>query len=357
MGTHRRLKLKSESSYRKTDRTVGLMESDMRSVVGYRYGPHRDYGYYLITGRLKEVTSVMDPVTSLGRLDLPLELLDIIVSQYCDIQTLVTSFSLVNRRARVIVSSSLVYQRIRRHAKRALVAMLRTKAASFYTLADVYGVLCGDPYCTKCGDFGPLLWLPECRRCCMSCLREAPDLMPISRHAATKALGIPKSTLARLPTVCTVPGGYGWGQKTFKVRRQYLSFRHAVEIAGGEAQCMARVSASPQRQAAYDAFKCAQTKLEENARYMVATPLPYFDKRSGKADRGIRCRGCQRVLLEELEPVSSCEQQLRIRRHSTVYVAGDFIRHIQRDCPEGKQIWERHLRLSKGSTESVSQRQ
>ncbi|KAK0433652.1 hypothetical protein EV421DRAFT_2088561 [Armillaria borealis] len=235
--------------------------------------------------------------------------------------------------------------------------MLRTKVAPFYTLADVYNVLCGDPYCTRCGDFGPLLWLPECRRCCMSCLRKAPDLMPISRHAATKALGIPKSVLARLPTVFTVPGGYGMGEKTFKVRRQYLSFRHAVEIAGGEAQCMACVSASPQRQAAYDAFMRAQTKLEENARYMVATPLPYFDKRSGKADRGIRCRGCRKVLLEKLKAVTSCEKQRNIRRHSTVYVASDFIHHIQRDCPEGKRIWERHLKLSRRSTESVLQRQ
>ncbi|KAK0433654.1 hypothetical protein EV421DRAFT_1718425, partial [Armillaria borealis] len=261
----------------------------------------------------------------------------------CDIQTLVTSFSLVNRRARVIVSSSLTYQRLRRHAERALVAMLRTKVASFYTLADVYNVLCGDPYCTRCGDFGPLLWLPECSRCCMSCLRKAPDLMPISRHAATKVFGIPKSALARLPTVCTVPGDYGFAKKDYTVRRQYLSFRHAVEIAGGEAH----VSASPRRQAAF-----IQMQRRENiARYMVATPLPYFDKRSGKTDRGIHCEGCREVVMEyKGETVNDEQLDKEIHRQNMVYVSSDFVHHIQSDCPEGKRIWESHLKASKRST-------
>ncbi|KAK0236932.1 hypothetical protein EDD85DRAFT_592498 [Armillaria nabsnona] len=265
-------------------------EREMRRVVGYFFDQDIDYGYRLISGRLNAATFIMDPVASLGSLDLPLELLDIIVSQCCDIQTLVTSFSLLNRRARVIVSSSLIYQRIRRHAERALVAMLRTKVASFYTLADVYCALRGDPYCTACGDFGPLLWLPECRRCCMSCLRTAPDFLPITRHAATKALGIPKSALARLPTVCTVPGDYGSAKKKYTVRRQYLSFRYAHAAAVG----FADISALPQRQAAF-----VQTQRRENiARYMVATPLPYFDERSGKADRGIHCEGCREVVME-----------------------------------------------------------
>ncbi|PBK92737.1 hypothetical protein ARMGADRAFT_1104339 [Armillaria gallica] len=319
-------------------------EREMRRVVGYFFDQYIDYGYRLISGRLNAVTFIMDPVASLGRLDLPLELLDIIVSQCCDIQTLVTSFSLVNRRARIVVSSSLIYQRIRRHAERALVAMLRTKVASFYTLADVYRALCGDPYCTSCGDFGPLLWLPECSRCCMSCLRTAPDFLPISRHAATKAFGIPKSALARLPTVCTVPGDYGSAKKDYTVRRQYLSFRYAraaaVEFAG-------RVSASPQRLAAF-----IQMQRRENiARYMVATPLPYFDKRSGKADRGIHCEGCREVVMECKGEVVSHEQlNKEIHRQNMVYVSSDFVHHIQSDCPEGKRIWESHLKASKRST-------
>ncbi|KAG7447352.1 uncharacterized protein BT62DRAFT_1004954 [Guyanagaster necrorhizus] len=262
----------------------------------------------------------MDPVASLGKLDiLPIELLDIIVSQCCDIQTVVTSLSLVNRCARVILHSSFIYQRLRCHADRALVAMLRTKVASYFTLADVDSILCGDPYCTRSGDFGPPLWLPECCRCCMSCLRGAPDLsgLPISRHAATKALGISKSALARLPT--------------YESPYPCLSFRHAraaaVKIAGGEAQFMARISVSPWRQAAYDAF-IAQTRPWDNvARYMVAAPLPYFDKRFGKVDRGIHCLGCQRVVVAA-SMVNCVYHREDIRRRDTVYVARDFIHHI-----------------------------
>ncbi|KAK0463244.1 uncharacterized protein EV420DRAFT_1304315 [Desarmillaria tabescens] len=236
--------------------------------------------------------------------------------------------------------------------------MLKTKVASFFTLADVYSVLCGDPYCTQCGDFGPLLWLPECTRCCTTCLRQAPDLLPITQHAATKALGVPKSALTHLPTVCTVPGDYGTPNKIHTARRQYLSFQYAravaVERAGGEAQCMARISASTQRQAAYDAFMCADTNLRGHiGRYMVTAPLPYFDKHSGKADRGIYCAGCRNVVRRFNGTNTSWEQHHEdIRRQDTVYLTSDFIQHIQRDCPDGQLIWECHSKLSKRKTKS-----
>ncbi len=131
----------------------------MANIVGYRC-PFK----YVIRGprRLKRMAA-KNPVTTLGRLGiLPNEVLDIIISKCCDIQTTVTSFSLVNRGARRVVDASLAFQRVFRHAPAALVAMLRTNAASFFTLEDLCDTLCSNSSCGLYGNFGPLLWLPEC---------------------------------------------------------------------------------------------------------------------------------------------------------------------------------------------------
>ncbi len=72
----------------------------------------------------------------------------------------------------------------------------------------------------------------------MPCLYTAPHLLPISQSAASKAFGVSKAVLASVPTVCTVPGQYGWLHEHHQDVRYLLSFTHAravaVEDAGGE---------------------------------------------------------------------------------------------------------------------------
>ncbi len=107
----------------------------MANIVGYKRvftGVIQGPGHF--TCRV-----VKNPVATLGRLAiLPNELLDDILSKHCDIQTIVTSFSLVNRGARKAVDASLPFQRVSRYAPGALTAMLRTQVASFFTLEDLY---------------------------------------------------------------------------------------------------------------------------------------------------------------------------------------------------------------------------
>ncbi|PBK80596.1 hypothetical protein ARMGADRAFT_826076 [Armillaria gallica] len=247
-------------------------------------------------------TVAKTPVATLGKLAiLPNELLDDIVSKHCDIQTIVTSFSVVNRSARKAVDATVALQRISHYAPIALIAMLRTQAASFFTLEDLYDALCSNSSCRRCGSFGPLLWLPECQRCCMPCLRRAPEYCPISKYAATKLFGVSEGVLASVPSVCSERG---WDD--YQDFRHLLSFTQAraaaVKDAGGEAQFMARINSVSGR------CRCLYN-----------------------SDRTIH----RDTIYEEA------------RRYYTVYTVSDLVHHVQTDCPDGQRIWKKHLKESK----------
>ncbi|KAK0463270.1 uncharacterized protein EV420DRAFT_1523612 [Desarmillaria tabescens] len=352
----------SEGLLEHLNRTMAEQRLAMVNIVGFP----RIFSKSVIPspGRL-ERTVVNNPVASLGRLRaLPNEILDMIISDCCDIQTIVTSFSLVNRGARMAINASLAFQRVSRYAPRALIAMLRTRAGSFFTLEDLCDVLCRDSSCSLCGNFGPLLWLPECRRCCMPCLYTAPELLPISLSMATTAFGVSEAVLASVPAVCTVPGQYGWLHRYYQDSQCLLSFSHAravaVEDAGGEAQFMARINSVPLRKEAYKSFIAENTMIpwpENVSRYMVAASLPYFNRRSGKIVKGFSCKGCINLVSGDRWDSDSDEvdDDDNFRRYDTVYTRKGLIEHVQTDCPEGKRIWKRHLKKSKqGNGNSVS---
>ncbi|KAK0463247.1 uncharacterized protein EV420DRAFT_1163412 [Desarmillaria tabescens] len=289
-----------------------------------------------------------NPVATLGKLAiLPSKLLDNIISTCCDIQTIAISFSLVNRSTRKAVDESLAFQRVSYYALDALVAMLRTHAGSFFTLEDLYNALCSSPSCGSCGNSGSLIWLLECRRCCMPCLR-SPELLPINEYAATKLFGISAATLAGLPAVCSENS---WND--YLDFRRLLSFTKVrgvvVEEAGGEAQLMARINSTPQRKAVYESCISRWTNSERKlrARWVAAAPLPYFNRCSGKIDNDLFCAGC-RWVIQSSEGVYGDETYAKAyRRYNTVYTTSDLIEHVRTDCPEGQRIWKRYLKESK----------
>ncbi|KAK0237004.1 hypothetical protein EDD85DRAFT_907833 [Armillaria nabsnona] len=293
-------------------------------------------------------TVAKTPVATLGKLALlPNELLDDIISKHCDIQTIVISFSLVNRSARKAVDATVALQRISHYAPIALIAMLRTQAASFFTLEDLYDALCSNSYCGLCGSFGPLLWLPECQRCCMPCLRRAPEYGPINKYAATELFGVSEGVLASVPAVCSKRG---WDY--YRDFRHLLSFAKAraaaVKDAGGEAQFMARINSVPGRREVYDSY-ISQTPISERgntARCIVAAPLPYFDGHSGNIVEDYFCAGC-RCLFNSDRALHRDTIYEEARRYNTVYTISDLVHHVQTDCPDGQRIWKKHLKESK----------
>ncbi|KAK0463264.1 uncharacterized protein EV420DRAFT_1265157 [Desarmillaria tabescens] len=293
----------------------------MDKVVGY---PRVFSG--VILGRSPFTRMVAkNPVATLGKLAiLPSELLDNIISTCCDIQTTVASFSLVNRGVRKAVDESLAFQRVSYYAPDALAAMLRTQAGSFFTLEDLYDTLCRSSSCFSCGGFGPLIWLLECRRCCMPCLR-SPELLPINEYAATKVFGVSAATLVGLPAVCSE----------------------------SEAQLMARINSTAQRREAYESYMSRRviTDKKLHARWMVAAPLPYFNRRSGQIDNdGLSCLGCQRAFHSDGTYDDEGYYEV-YRRYDTVYTIPDLIEHVRTDCPKGQRIWKKYLKESKQRNE------
>ncbi|PBK71958.1 hypothetical protein ARMSODRAFT_973499 [Armillaria solidipes] len=316
----------------------------MANIIGYQ----RVFTTIIQSPSHFALTVTNDPVATLGTLAiLPNELLEDIISKHCDIQTIVTSFSLVNRSTRKAVDATVAFQRISHYAPIALIAMLRTQAASFFTLEDLYDALCSNSSCRVCGSFGPLLWLPECQRCCMPCLRRAPEYCPINKYAATKLFGVSEGVLASVPAVFSERG---WDD--YQDFRHLLSFAQAraaaVEDAGGEAQFMARINSVPRRREAYDSY-ISRTCISERgntARFIVAAPLPYFDGHSGKIVEGYFCAGC-RCLFNSDRTLHRDTIYDEARRYNTVYTISDLVHHVQTDCPDGQRIWKKHLKESK----------
>lgn len=145
--------------------------------------------------------------STLGSLQiLPLE----VVYELCfllDIRSLL-SFRHVNRRAQQIVRTTCGYEAAITHALEALCIMLKTKIASWFTLYDLFKVLCTRD-CHFCGSFGGFTFLPSFMRCCFSCIREdsLPSISPLSvmKKGVKASPGCPYSLV---PTVRSLPDTY-----------------------------------------------------------------------------------------------------------------------------------------------------
>lgn len=101
-----------------------------------------------------------------SRLDrLPTELLDVILHSL-DIQTL-TSLRSLDRRAKLVIDNVPAYRDLVKQAPDALRAMLSTQTASYHTLHELTLAL-RTPECSLCPQYAFYLFLPDCRRCCLS---------------------------------------------------------------------------------------------------------------------------------------------------------------------------------------------
>lgn len=118
--------------------------------------------------------------STLGNLHLlPLEIVYEIRS-LLDIQSLL-SFRHVNRRAQQIVRTTPGYEGAITYALETLCVVQRTNVASWFTLSDLFKVLCTRD-CHFCGSFGGFIFLPSFMRCCFCCIREdsLSSILPLS---------------------------------------------------------------------------------------------------------------------------------------------------------------------------------
>ncbi|PYI35199.1 hypothetical protein BP00DRAFT_388968 [Aspergillus indologenus CBS 114.80] len=259
--------------------------------------------------------------STLGRLDiLPTELVHGICLRL-DIRSLFR-FRQVNRRGQQIVRATRLYQAVIDHALEALCVILRTNTASWFTLSDLFEVLCTKE-CQFCGAFGGFLFLPSFARCCFTCIREdnLPGVLPLSilKHRIKPRSGRRPGSI---PTVRTLPGIYAMDE-TPRKRRIAVVLRDAVNPLGLSDHC--------------DNPRVQRSTSTTLLPYMVTTALPYFDRGSGAVQRGVSCSGCQIALEKALDASrvgsAACAWRDKVYSH-------DGFRDHFRDCQEARRLWE-----------------
>lgn len=293
---------------------------------------------------------------SLAKLQtIPVELIHLIV-ELTDLHT-VSHLRLLNRHFYSLIDASPAYQRLREHSPQAILVLLRTGVASHVTLAQISRALY-ESNCGLCADFGPFLYLPECVRCCSTCLRMKPELLPMTKSDAIAAFGLKGRTLSTIPIVTTVPGTYSLN-KTKRSRPLLLvSERLAREAAvgqyGGEEGLneyikhddshkkreYERKVAARALPMSFDSAGNINNTMDHLYRFMVTTPFPYIDRDTKIAHRGVCCHGC-RVKLEKAlrQNPSAADRHVLFKQRDKVYSELGFAEHFAR-CPDAQRLWE-----------------
>jgi len=262
---------------------------------------------------------------SLGTLDvLPLELQHEILRQL--VLRNITTFKSLNSRAQMVVTSLPEYRDLASHAPGAIRALASTGIDSYFTLSQLFDLLCVQR-CSLCNDFGDFLFLPALTRCCARCSESALDLMPMSRAAAKAAYGLTDKTLEPVPKMTTLPGDYGILDTLYQ-RRLILLSRALAQQAG----CRTPTETP-----------AARDTMQDVRRYMAVTPFPYLDRKPGKVEHGIQCKGCERV-MDWRRSVSYELRQDIIMRRDRLYTTEGFLTHFER-CREVQELWAEALKI------------
>ncbi|PYH75149.1 F-box protein [Aspergillus vadensis CBS 113365] len=284
------------------------------------------------------------PSTSLGRLEhLHLELIHEICL-YLDIETLFR-FRQVSRRAQQIVSTSRFYRETTTHALDALCALLRTKAASQFTLTELFTALCTRD-CLLCNSsFGGFLFLPTLLRCCFSCVQKdrLPRLVPYADarwYISSKCKTASKTyrLLNSLSILRTIPGIYSMQEVSSKGRRQLVTMDDLVRVVGS-------------RPTSDEEATWTAARSYANLPFMATTTLPYLDRASGRIEHGVCCTGCQVSLEEGLTKGMHFGADGLVLR-DRVYSHEGFIGHF-RECLKAQEVWK--LRKNGTSVAKISE--
>ncbi|KAF1359207.1 cyclin-like F-box [Lizonia empirigonia] len=272
------------------------------------------------------------PTASLGKLDkLPLELINRICLDL-DVASLFR-FRQTNIRARQIVAALHEYRIITTHAVNPLCALLRTRLAPVVTLLDFYRLLCTQS-CSLCeSEYGDLVHLPLWIRCCSSCLRQnSTELRVATLNTVKRILKLSRKSLGKLPKLVTLPGTYTMDERLRSSRVTIVSTASALsayreEHSGVEAsQAMIK-----------------QISTQPILAFMACCALPSFDLRTGQAQNGVSCAGCQ-VAVEE--GINTFKGAWAGEMRDAVYSHDGFLKHFTH-CEQAQLLWT----SSNGGTE------
>ncbi|CAG9993539.1 unnamed protein product [Clonostachys byssicola] len=230
----------------------------------------------------------------------------------------------VNRLAREIVSASPAYRDLSKHCLQALRGALRTGMARWLPVAELHRLLYTSE-CGRCGDYGPLLFLPLIERCCFRCLLLDWEYRLIFLDELSEATNVSESRLRELvPVLRTLTGSYFllWGEQT--ERHELVPYRTILECSPPlDIQDLPDFIPEPEDEDAI--LRCT-----------AATPFPYLDKPGSDIDHGVSCTGCALAQLDNRE-LPKRNQSSNPREMA--YSREGFLVHFQ-SCEEAQKIWQ-----------------
>ncbi|KAI0852378.1 hypothetical protein F5Y00DRAFT_273802 [Daldinia vernicosa] len=253
----------------------------------------RDLSVHLIRPFPREMQTVQEslqtafetlPVSGMGTLDrLPPELILMIIRNL-DIHS---HFQLrqVNRRARILSTTSQEYRLVAKHGIDALQSLLSTGLAHHFTIADIYSVLI-NPRCMYCGCLGGFLFLLTATRCCFFCILSSSKLRLITTSTLARLSQISQSELELIlnpiPGLRPVPGFYKLGEKQIRLPKNLFT----------EEQSIARLTSlgAVPKDFAYILVGHYDTL---NDRLKASTVFPWYDPDTAQVEYGVGCKGCQ----------------------------------------------------------------
>ena len=273
------------------------------------------------------------PPFRLGVLDLLTSELIINILLQLDIVSYLR-FRRVNRHARVIATRLHEYKLVSTHGLEGLTAVLRTGLGEYFGIKDLYDPLVTYS-CKVCGDFGHFLYLPDCTRCCFSCLTKAPELHMTSviylYDKLAQIVGISRSKLERelRPVLHPVPGKYSLQSYRSCFTGDYLmQTRQLVTILTSLGASERAITQQVDSRAGW-----------ESNQFASATAYPWYNAKRAEADRGVSCKGIQ-LYIERIVPPGRVEPEDERKHRDRVFSRAGFLQHFK-TCGLAQDLWAR----------------
>ena len=233
---------------------------------------------------------------SLGALDLPVEIVQNIISQLSlpDLR----NFKAVNSCARSMVVSSYQYRDVITYGSEVISTLYKTELHSIFPLIRIYEVLT-QGRCVACDRFGGYVFLPGLQRCCERCARYDPELIPIrTGTATTKHKTLVREAREKIPMMLWVAGDEMAKLPRSRslitmqtARRRETPTETLYLVSSANAAWIYKV---PNKSSGHVRMPC--TERHKYSWHQAAVPIPHLEPRTQIVTRGYRCKGCTRAI-------------------------------------------------------------
>ncbi|KAK6710971.1 hypothetical protein SNK05_005404 [Fusarium graminearum] len=256
------------------------------------------------------------------------------------------NFRDTSHQLRCIANGIPQYRHVAQHGFEGIKALARTGLSPHVTYDNLYRVL-NTEKCTMCGEFGSLLFLPTCTRCCYNCLREESELAVVENHHVYH-LGILLDHImdGDIPsrTDCRILTMQNWANPM-------MMRKDTAGILATDIPRRIRLLAHIEGNRRVDLHK---GWLHYRSAACIAYPTPNWWKM--KVERGVSCKGCEKAFVSGRFGAMSQGFALSdiprncVERDMSFSVAG-FQRHFE-SCEHATKILEASEHGSKDTNDS-----